>query len=304
MTRAAFWERAAALAHYVGILPFIFIFRRKTRTEYFEVHRKQALILFAFLGFIFLTLLLLVVALSYGMVYYRHLVESGPTEVWLLSFIRKLLIVWFVFWLYAVFRAIRGTALPVPYMTFFTKRRFLQLSGMIFLCTAWLIILILAPIMVIADVLVTSDVEEGSVFIVYEDQNRFPRSLFSLAMLPIARASINRYGHNSAVLLPISPEAIQTAVEKGIVVIIASHGTANGLLLEDGYFTPTDIPSLGENPRLKYVYLAGCDGGAQREAWERALSPAAVKTYDRLTPVIEHLWWFWTEGPRVVREIP
>jgi len=304
MTRSAFWERIAALLLYFGFVPVLLFGRRKTPAEYREVHRKQALILFTFLGAIFLLLLLLVTLLSYGMVYHRNLVERWPTEVWLLSLIRKLLIVWVVFWGYAVFRAIQGISVPVPYMTFFTRRRLLQYTGLAVLCFAWLVFLIAAPIVIVADALVTSDVEHGSVFMVYEDQDRFPRPLFSLAMLPIARASIKRYGPNSAVLLRISPEAIQAAVKRGIVVVIASHGTSKGLLLEKGYFTPADIPPLGEEARLKYVYLAGCDSGVQKEAWEKALRPATVKTYDRLTPVIEHLWWFWNEGPRIVRELP
>ncbi|MCK5861513.1 MAG: hypothetical protein KAH38_03445 [Candidatus Hydrogenedentes bacterium] len=297
-------ERIIALLLYVGFIPALIFTRSKTTSGYLQTHRNQALTLFSFLGVIALLLLLLVLALSYAMVYYRGLVESGPTEVWLLSFIRKLLIVWVVFWGYAVFRALRGAAVFVPYLSFFAKRRFLHKAGFGVLCIAWAIFLIITPIVIMADSLVTSDTEKGRVFMVYEDQHRFPRPLFSLAALPMARAAVSRYGSGSMVLLSISPDAIQAAVKKGMVVIIASHGTAAGLLLEDGYFTPSDIPHLDEDSRLKFVYFAGCDSGSQREAWTRALAPATVKTYDRLTPVIEHLWWFWVEGPKVIRELP
>lgn len=297
------WERIYALLLYAGCVPVLLFYRKKTPSSYLEIHRSQALVLLAFLVLILVTLIFLAGLLSYGMVYYRDVVESGPTEVWLLSFIRKLLIVWVVFWGYAVFRAVRGSAIPVPYMSFVVKRRFLQRAGLIAACVIWLVLVVLIPAMIFADSLVTGEVEKGSVFMVYEDQNRFPRALFSLAMLPVAWEAINRYGQESVVLLRISPESIQTAVQHGVVVIIASHGTSKGLLLEKGYFTPADILPRTDAARLKFVYFAGCDSGAQRDAWEKALYPAEVFLYDRLTPVIEHLWWLWTQGPRIVREV-
>ena len=32
-------------------------------------------------------------------------------------------------------------------------------------------------------------------------------------------------------------------------------------------------------------------------------TPAEVKTYNRLTAVVEHLWWIWREGPRRIRAL-
>lgn len=300
MRCSAFQERAAALLLYLGFLPILFVHRSKEPSTYLAVHRNQALTLYAFLGVVFLLLLLLVGALSYGMVYHRDLVESGPTEVWLLSFIRKLLIVWLVFWAYSVFRALRGSAVPVPYLAVLSSRRYLHRVGMAALTAIFTVLFTIVPLLVVADAQVTDAVEGGSVFMVYEDQGRFPRCLFSLAVFPMARASIKHYGPGSIVLLPISPESIQAAIQHGVVVIIASHGTSNGLLLEKGYFTPSDLLPRENSDRLKYVYFAGCDSGTQRSAWEEALRPAQVHTYDRLTPVLEHLWWFWTKGPSVV----
>jgi hypothetical protein len=280
--------------------PSFFFIAAKDISPYLAIHRNQALTLFAFLGVVFLLLLMLVGGLSYGMVYHRNLVESGPTEVWLLSFIRKLLIVWLVFWAYSVFRALRGSPVPVPYLSVLSSRRYLHRTGMATLIAIFMALSAIVPLLIVADAQVSDVVEEGSVFMVYEDQGRFPRCLFSLAVFPIARASIKHYGPGSMVLLPISPDSIRAAINHGVVVIIASHGTSNGLLLEGGYFTPSDLLPRENSDRLKYVYFAGCDSGTQRSAWEEALRPAQVHTYDRLTPVLEHLWWFWTKGPSVV----
>ncbi len=303
MTRPAWGKRVAALVCYAGLAPLVAVWRRKKRSEYIAVHCSQALVLFAFLGIIVVLVSALVLILSYGMVHHRQLVERWPSEVWLLSLGRKLLIVWGVFWGYALFRALRGSARPVPYMSFALRCQWLQRAGAAFLCAVLLTLLAFIPVIIMAELLVTDNAERGKVFMVYDDLGRFPRPLFSFAMYPVARAAVTRYGPDSAVLLPISRVAIETALTRGTYVVIASHGTARGLLLDGGYYTPEDVPSLDEHASLQFVYLAGCDSGAQRLAWEKALRPAAVKTYDRLTPVIEHFWWFWTQGPQRVREL-
>ncbi|MCK5862551.1 MAG: hypothetical protein KAH38_08705, partial [Candidatus Hydrogenedentes bacterium] len=76
----SFGDRIIALLLYMGFIPALIFTRRKTVSGYLQTHRNQALTLFSFLGVIALLLLLLVLALSYAMVYYRGLVESGPTE--------------------------------------------------------------------------------------------------------------------------------------------------------------------------------------------------------------------------------
>jgi hypothetical protein len=54
---------------------------------------------------------------------------------------------------------------------------------------------------------------------------------------------------------------------------------------------------------LRFVYNSSCDGGRKAEAWGRALAPAEVRTFDRLSAVAEHVLWLWSEAPRRVREM-
>jgi hypothetical protein len=54
---------------------------------------------------------------------------------------------------------------------------------------------------------------------------------------------------------------------------------------------------------LRFVYNSTCDGGSKAEEWGRALAPAEVRTFDRLSAVAEHLLWLWSEGPRRVWEM-
>jgi hypothetical protein len=51
------------------------------------------------------------------------------------------------------------------------------------------------------------------------------------------------------------------------------------------------------------VYNSACDSGSKAGEWEQALAPAEVRTFGRLSAVIEHLLWLWSEGPRRVREM-
>ncbi len=294
-------ERTLALLCYLGVVPAALYCKKKHPSDYCTLHAKQALVLFGFLAIIVVLLAVLVLLLSYGMVHHRQLVERWPSEVWLLSLGRKLLIVWAVFWGYAVVRAVRGSAVPVPYLSRALRSRWLPNTGAIFVVSLVVIAVVMCPIVVRAHTLTTEREEAGKVFVVYDDLGRFPRFLFSFAVYPITRSAVARHGHDSVVMAPMTRTAIKTALTQGTFVIIASHGTAQGLLLEEGYFTPDDVPPLHDHTPLQFVYLAGCDSGAQRQAWETALYPATVKTYDRLTPVIEHLWWFWIEGPKHVR---
>ena len=54
---------------------------------------------------------------------------------------------------------------------------------------------------------------------------------------------------------------------------------------------------------LQYVYLSGCDTGLKRAEWENALSPAYVKTFDRLSTTFEHIYWLVIKGPTVINSL-
>lgn len=289
---------------YAGFaLPYSMVPEEK-QSSYMRLHCRQALALAAVFALIFFVLIVLILLLSYGMVFHRELMEQWPTEAWLLSLGRKLLIAWAVFWGHGLVQALRGSASPTPYLHGLARRPCIRSFGRIMLLFFLISGVLLSLLTVNAECHVGSHLESAHVFIVYDDLGRFPRSLFSLAVYPIARAATQRWGMDSVALLPLSAGAIQNALVRGRFIVIASHGTARGLLVEEGYYTPEDVPAPGSNPNLSYVYLAGCDSGAQRQAWEKALHPATVKTYDRMTPVFEHVWWFWTQGPAIVRALP
>jgi len=116
----------------------------------------------------------------------------------------------------------------------------------------------------------------------------------------MAVASHRCFGPGQVVVEKLNRDAIVRAVESGAVVFIGSHGTARGLMVPEGYFEAHEVQTLDISPALRFVYLTGCD---QKATWVDAFAPAEVVTYDRLTAVVEHLWWMWLEGPGVVCQV-
>lgn len=297
-------RRFLAFFLYLGFAPAACFLHGKHATPYGRTHLRQALTLWGALGILVLLMLSIIVCYSVLVVRDRSWAETRSAEVWILSFGRKCFLVWSVFWLFGIWRCIRGSSHPVPYLDWLSRRVCFRRFGSIIVSLFFVATLILVPFTLYADHLATSEPVNGQVFLLYDDLDIFPRSVFSLAMYRMIHATRNRWGPDSAVLLPLTRGNIHLSLATGKIVFIGSHGTSKGLLLRDGYYRPQDVAirNGGEGPL--YVYLAGCDSGTQREAWERAFSPATVKSYDRMTPTLEHLLWLWFAGPRLVQELP
>lgn len=52
---------------------------------------------------------------------------------------------------------------------------------------------------------------------------------------------------------------------------------------------------------LRFLYNAACDSGRKNDAWRASFAPAEVKTFDRLSLVVEHWHWAWFTAPRLIR---
>jgi len=294
--------RLKACACYAGLY-LLALGANRNSSPYLLVHRNQSLALFAVLFLFGMAALALIGALSYAIVFYREWMENFPVESSAISICRKILLVWMVFWGYAVVGALRGVQVPVPCLGALRERPWARAMGLFasqVLLAAMIAVFLLN---MRAQMLLQQGSAETRVHLMYENLNRFPVWMFRAAFYPVIVAASERWGKGSAVLRPVSEAAIRDALSEGVFVFIGSHGTERGLLLEGGCFSPRDVPAPGTEFRLRYVYLAGCDSGAQRFAWEEALAPAEVKTYDRMTPVVEHLWWLWTHGPEVIRRL-
>jgi hypothetical protein len=135
-----------------------------------------------------------------------------------------------------------------------------------------------------------------------------PRWTISLFFYPIVLAANHHWGSGSVAVQPLSDVSFREAIHNGRFVFVASHGG-----MEPGSFAYSFIPYKGFLPsdvlpgdtgsQLRYVYFAACEAGLLGTDWENALSPAQVKTFDRISYVHEHFLWVWQKGARIISSI-
>lgn len=286
--------RLRAVAAYAGLAPFV----PPSANAYVEGHRRHALVLMlCFVGVVLLYALgfaLVTVAIMLS----RSLYSDYHIESHVLNALRKVFLVWGVFWLFAMGTALLGREAYLPLVWRLAQRAALLRR------TAWLwrglytLALLLALFIAYAGTKVREDATPGKVYLLYEDAKVMPRWLFTLGNFPLARAAEDRFGPGQAVMLRLTREHLLRALREGTFIFLGSHGMTQGILMPDGFFELHDVPDNGVNATLQYVYMSGCDQGS---GWREAFAPAEVITYDRLTTVAEHIWWMWFDGPGVIR---
>ena len=300
----AWRHRLAALGAYCGLLPILAFAPIRRKSTFVDRHYRQAAVLYFALFLLFLLFVFGVIVLSYLMIYHRPFYDRSHPEPHLIRFCRRLLIVWAVFWGYGMVQALRGSPHDMPLVARLAKRLRLVHAAVILLTSSMLLSALLAAFAVHASRLTRQDTHPGKAYILYEDIDTFPRWIFAVGFYPLSRAAADRWGPDSMVMLRLSKESLQRAVREARFLFIGSHGQAHGLLLKSGYIKPEMLREMGPGEGLQFVYLTSCDSGAQKQAWEAAFAPATVVTYDRLTAVIEHLWWICFDGPRLLRNLP
>jgi len=267
-------------------------------------HRKNALAAAFLLALLCLVFALSVAVISYLMVHYRDTYQAWKLEPYTLDLLWKTLLAWLVVYVFALGHALWRPDYPVPLLSMLGEKRWVRGVGTGFLALALSLGLLTAGIAAHATTITLADNRSSKVFFVYEDNQRFPPLLFQLGVYRIALAARERYGEVETQVLPISKSNLLRAFREGDFVVVGSHGTEHGLITRQGYFTPGEIDREQVSGGLRYVYLTGCDSGAEAEIWRKKLRPAQVVTHDRLTAVAEHVWWMWVEGPELLRELP
>ena len=150
----------------------------------------------------------------------------------------------------------------------------------------------------------------------------------NLGFYRVSLAAQARWGPGSVVVAPLDKHHLRLALRHGRFVFLACHGRAGEITTPGFRTTPPPLAEAGATAArglcvanidgdhrygrwtlleagqdLRFVYNSACDSGSKAGAWEQALAPAEVRTFDRLSAVIEHLLWLWSDGPRRVREM-
>lgn len=138
----------------------------------------------------------------------------------------------------------------------------------------------------------------------YDDMDSYPRWVFALGFYRIARAAEAQWGPGQVDVQPFTLENLISARQDAQFLFLATHGSASGLNMGEDKITPDRVAGMPEATKLRFVYITGCDSGSQQEAWEAAFAPAEVITFDRLSAIVEHIWWLWVQGPQRLQALP
>jgi sarcosine oxidase delta subunit len=294
--------RLLALLFYLGAGPFFWRWRRRHPAGFLAHHYDQAmgitLLLFLVAAF-FVTIVLID---SWVMIHHRGFFEAWHFEPRVLDIAWKLFLCWLVFEVFAMGLALLGSSSDMLLVGWLVRRRCTVAAGAFLPAAVYILLLALVPVTLHASSLVRSDARPGTVYLLYEDLDQYPRWLFALGFYRMARVSRDTLGPEEVVMLRLTEDAIARAKAEARFVFIGSHGMAKGMLLSSGYVKPDAVAAMPGTPHLEYVYMTSCDSGARREAWEAAFAPAEVVTHERLTALIEHIWWMWFTGPQRIRE--
>ena len=236
------------------------------------------------------------------MIYHRPVYEEWLLEAYVLDVLWKALLAWLVLYGFSCIHSAARPQVPVPVLDRLGGIVWVRRSAIGFQAVLALAVLTGVALTARADFLTDPDAKRPRVFFVYENNKIFPEWLFELGALPLARAAREVYGERSTAVVLLSKDSLKRALLEGEFVVVGSHGVRQGLLLQDGLLKPEDIEREFVGRNLRYVYLMGCDSGELARGWRQKLRPAKVVTHDRLTAVLEHVWWLWMESPGMLRE--
>ena len=292
-------DRVVAAVYYCGLAPLF----AKTRLgrAYREHHYEQALAVW----FVLLGIIVLYGAfslfLSYILVYHREWYEGTWVEPTLLAIVRRGFLCWVVVWAFSIFWALRGSWGPVPLLGRLAGKRWAMRGASVGCVVLLVTVLVTTAATAHAKTLSARESPEAQAFLLYDDMGFVPHWLFELGFYPIAREATSKWGRDSVVVRPLTPGGLAEALAGGAFVFVLSHGTEEGLYTREFKIRPDTAAAGGTGDGLQYVYLTGCDSGALAEKWERALAPAEVVTFDRLSAWLEHIWWLLFRGAATVR---
>lgn len=330
-TRAAWLSRWCAVACYAGLAP-IFRLAPGRNDSFVKHHAAQAAVCWLLLDALILLSLICQAVLSAMIVYARDMYERLPTVRGLAPPQRDsipviaALLLWLTAVCIAALLAALGRRRPFPLVGRLVRRAKLLRLAWIANSLSLLFIVVIVAAAVDASRLTRDDNRPAVVYVLYDDLGGVPRWAMNLGFYRVSAAAAERWGANCVVVGRLDHSHLRNALEHGQIIFLACHGADGKILADDFLVEPaagashllddgpqrgvlattfrgnagsSDLLLPGQN--LRFVYNAACDGGRKRGAWQRSLYPAEVKTFDRLSLVVEHFDWAWFTAPRLIR---
>ncbi len=301
--RPGWKSRLLAASFYCGFAPVLGYLRARREDAYADHHYKQALSVFLVLLAILVLEAAVWLVISYVLVFHRETYEGTRFEATLFMIVRRLFLCWLVVWVFSIAWALLGSWGSVPLVGRLARFRFMMRLSLVGCTAVTVIVVVIFSATVHATTLTRNDDAPAEVYMLYDDVQFYPRWVFNLGFYFISRASVDRWGSGSVVVAPLTKEGLAHASVEGKFIFLSSHGKKEGLITRDFSIKPEDAAPLGIGDDLQFVYITGCDSGALVEQWEATFRPAEVVTFDRLSAVVEHVYWLYFRGVRKVRAL-
>ena len=313
--------RILGVACYFGFAPFLWMAEiGKQNNKFLQHHFLHSLVLSLLILFI-----LVATAIIDGLGYiYVVLWNPSLNDYYAMGWLIHLfdyagdiiVLVWVIVWIFNVVSAWRGQSQQIPLLSNIAKRknwmRF-SLSWTIFTRIAFVLLILMAAH---GALLARNPNNSPQVYILYTVGGYIPtdhlwatytppRWAFSLFFYPIITAATIHWGYGTVAIEPLSDVTFKDAIKNGHFVFVASHGGQEGGSFAYSFipyrgFSPSDLQPGDAGSQLRYVYFAACYAGYRESDWRKALTPADVQTYARITGVEEHFLWVWFKGVKVI----
>jgi hypothetical protein len=272
--------------------------------------------------------------LSYLLVYRRDLYERLPPLGGWDGPVRDVLLFapaflgWLVAWLGGLLLALFGSRRTLPLIKSIARRPLLLRSAIAGNTSLLAATALTTALALHTSSLTRDDDEPAAAYLLYDDMGVVPRWVMNLGFYRVSLAAQARWGPGSVVVAPLDEHHLRLALRHGRFVFLACHGQAGEITTQGLRITPSPLAEVGATAMrglcvandkgddrygqwrfleagqdLRFVYNSACDSGSKAGEWEQALAPAEVRTFGRLSAVVEHLLWLWSDGPNRVREM-
>lgn len=296
-------EKLIGLSYYLGFLPFCWQYNKLHHVEPCRrEHYLQVVILNLYLLFSVVIFVICFGLHSLIFIYLPNLALNMPLAFSFYIF-GALLTVYLIIALEGVIAVIIGCNPRLPLYKVVASGRVIGFS--IFMMSLQLLFVVTGIyVMIHSSSIVSAETEGAEIYMLYDDMGYIPRRVFTTGFYLESLVSVNRWGQGSVAIVPLSEDTMEDAFADGRLVFIASHGADGYIYLPSGMlYGPQDIKSLYRGDHLQYVYLSGCETGILDSEWKQVFAPAEVKTFDRLSTTIEHIYWLMNKGPKVINSL-
>ena len=304
---------------YAGLSPEIYLLTKKKKSPV-SFHARNALFLTTYFYGSFLFSNLIVLSIRY---YQNHGYDiSWPYIQWIDALATIPEVFFYIFLLICLISVITHRPVYLPFVKkIFSSKRF---SSFFLICglLSQSLYIFTGTTLIKANKIVNQSVNPAEVYILYNGNfatpfgiSKFPEAIFKIGMYPIIREASIRWGVQSVKVIPLTFINFTEALNNGKLIYLATHGVDGYIYMEDNPFIgiipkdyeqlePVEIQEmLQQHDNLQFVYIAACFAGNADPSWEEFFAPAQVISFNRISWVIEHVYWIWVDGPRVIQSL-